>query len=298
MFTSTTSSEHHYSNSIGIRPLLPTKWKFNNNNIEVAPNCPRCASSNTKFCYYNNYSLSQPRYFCKGCRRYWTKGGSLRNVPVGGGCRKSRRSRRHPAPAGPSPAHGSPSNAGGACIDMAAVFAKYVNQNLENVDESSAFSPGASTGSSSDNVQASSTFDVDNDSQFEDINDNNNNNNNFNNNNNTSRFVGDDQMQQAAVPQMSTCHDVSGQQFVYGDCSGFELQLQQGVLCDELSPDILWSEGTTLPNLGFQQQPMVQVEDCGLFAADDYDQLRISANLVSDNWGSFDLSAYDFYSTP
>ncbi|CAI9118037.1 OLC1v1019540C1 [Oldenlandia corymbosa var. corymbosa] len=41
------------------------------------PNCPRCASSNTKFCYYNNYSLSQPRYFCKGCRRYWTKGGSF-----------------------------------------------------------------------------------------------------------------------------------------------------------------------------------------------------------------------------
>ncbi|KAK4600942.1 hypothetical protein RGQ29_010501 [Quercus rubra] len=60
-------------------------------NVEIAPNCPRCASSNTKFCYYNNYSLSQPRYFCKGCRRYWTRGGSLRNVPVGGGCRKNRR---------------------------------------------------------------------------------------------------------------------------------------------------------------------------------------------------------------
>ncbi|GMH05455.1 hypothetical protein Nepgr_007295 [Nepenthes gracilis] len=53
--------------------------------------CPRCNSSNTKFCYYNNYSLSQPRYFCKGCRRYWTQGGTLRNVPVGGGCRKSKR---------------------------------------------------------------------------------------------------------------------------------------------------------------------------------------------------------------
>jgi hypothetical protein len=59
-------------------------------NVEVAPSCPRCDSPNTKFCYYNNYSLSQPRYFCKGCRRYWTKGGSLRNVPVGGGCRKNR----------------------------------------------------------------------------------------------------------------------------------------------------------------------------------------------------------------
>lgn len=53
--------------------------------------CPRCDSPNTKFCYYNNYSLSQPRYFCKTCRRYWTQGGTLRNVPVGGGCRKGKR---------------------------------------------------------------------------------------------------------------------------------------------------------------------------------------------------------------
>ncbi|RRT46985.1 hypothetical protein B296_00054048 [Ensete ventricosum] len=59
---------------------------------EEALKCPRCASTNTKFCYYNNYSLSQPRYFCKGCRRYWTRGGSLRNVPVGGGGRKNKRS--------------------------------------------------------------------------------------------------------------------------------------------------------------------------------------------------------------
>ncbi|PIN01316.1 hypothetical protein CDL12_26174 [Handroanthus impetiginosus] len=55
--------------------------------------CPRCDSSNTKFCYYNNYSLSQPRYFCKSCRRYWTHGGTLRNVPIGGGSRKSKRSK-------------------------------------------------------------------------------------------------------------------------------------------------------------------------------------------------------------
>ncbi|EAZ28686.1 hypothetical protein OsJ_12699 [Oryza sativa Japonica Group] len=58
---------------------------------EQAPlRCPRCNSSNTKFCYYNNYNLTQPRHFCKTCRRYWTKGGALRNVPIGGGCRKPR----------------------------------------------------------------------------------------------------------------------------------------------------------------------------------------------------------------
>ncbi|KAI3796823.1 hypothetical protein L1987_39509 [Smallanthus sonchifolius] len=45
------------------------------------PNCPRCYSGNTKFCYYNNYSVSQPRYICKDCRRYWTHGGVIRNIP-------------------------------------------------------------------------------------------------------------------------------------------------------------------------------------------------------------------------
>ncbi|KAI8573744.1 hypothetical protein RHMOL_Rhmol01G0300100 [Rhododendron molle] len=59
---------------------------------EQALKCPRCDSTNTKFCYYNNYSLTQPRYFCKSCKRYWTQGGTLRNVPVGGGCRKTKRS--------------------------------------------------------------------------------------------------------------------------------------------------------------------------------------------------------------
>ncbi|WOL15013.1 dof zinc finger protein DOF5.1-like isoform X1 [Canna indica] len=55
--------------------------------------CPRCDSPNTKFCYFNNYSLSQPRHFCKTCRRYWTRGGALRNVPVGGGCRRNKRNK-------------------------------------------------------------------------------------------------------------------------------------------------------------------------------------------------------------
>lgn len=27
--------------------------------------CPRCGGSDTKFCYYNNYNVSQPRYYCK-----------------------------------------------------------------------------------------------------------------------------------------------------------------------------------------------------------------------------------------
>ncbi|OEL34155.1 Dof zinc finger protein DOF1.2 [Dichanthelium oligosanthes] len=130
---------------------------------ETAPNCPRCDSPNTKFCYYNNYSLSQPRYFCKGCRRYWTKGGSLRNVPVGGGCRKNRRGKssvrsaaesissgrdaafghRFPGPVRPDLVLegmvGNPANPGqlaipdvpaaadGSTIDLAMLYAKFLN---------------------------------------------------------------------------------------------------------------------------------------------------------------------------
>uniref|UniRef100_A0A1D1Z3H6 Dof zinc finger protein n=1 Tax=Anthurium amnicola TaxID=1678845 RepID=A0A1D1Z3H6_9ARAE len=95
---------------------------------EAGLNCPRCDSTNTKFCYFNNYSLSQPRHFCKTCRRYWTRGGALRNVPVGGGCRRNKRSKsstggsksssattdRHPGGSGSSTA----SSAGGGAIPL------------------------------------------------------------------------------------------------------------------------------------------------------------------------------------
>lgn len=116
--------------------------------VEICPACPRCGSSNTKFCYYNNYSLTQPRYFCKGCRRYWTKGGSLRNVPVGGGCRKTRRSKavriaRHgvssrfinsgdsrgaPNCNNSSMPESSNSRPSSSSIDLAVVYANFLNQ--------------------------------------------------------------------------------------------------------------------------------------------------------------------------
>uniref|UniRef100_A0A0E0DL25 Dof zinc finger protein n=1 Tax=Oryza meridionalis TaxID=40149 RepID=A0A0E0DL25_9ORYZ len=74
--------------------------------------CPRCDSTNTKFCYFNNYSLSQPRHFCKTCRRYWTRGGALRNVPVGGGCRRNKRTKSSKSSSSTSAA-GSASATGG-----------------------------------------------------------------------------------------------------------------------------------------------------------------------------------------
>ncbi|GAB4861154.1 hypothetical protein Ancab_036311 [Ancistrocladus abbreviatus] len=121
---------------------MDRRWKAN---IEVAPNCPRCASTNTKFCYYNNYSLSQPRYFCKGCRRYWTKGGSLRNVPVGGSCRKRRRAKSSAKMTTTSMSSNSyssststsgddkSSSSNGMDIDLASVFAKFLNYNTTTI---------------------------------------------------------------------------------------------------------------------------------------------------------------------
>ncbi|OEL13051.1 Dof zinc finger protein DOF3.4 [Dichanthelium oligosanthes] len=73
--------------------------------------CPRCESVNTKFCYYNNYNLSQPRHFCRACRRYWTRGGALRNVPVGGNTRKATPVARRKRTGGAPPAPASPTAA-------------------------------------------------------------------------------------------------------------------------------------------------------------------------------------------
>lgn len=57
--------------------------------------CPRCESMDTKFCYFNNYNVNQPRHLCRKCQRYWTAGGSLRKVPVGAGRRKSKHAASH-----------------------------------------------------------------------------------------------------------------------------------------------------------------------------------------------------------
>ncbi|MBA0847637.1 hypothetical protein Goshw_020822, partial [Gossypium schwendimanii] len=40
-----------------------------------------------------NIPVPEPRHLCKTCKRYWTRGGALRNVPVGGGCHRNKRSK-------------------------------------------------------------------------------------------------------------------------------------------------------------------------------------------------------------
>ncbi|PSC75454.1 dof-like transcription factor isoform A [Micractinium conductrix] len=79
------------------------------------PPCPRCASLDTKFCYFNNYNIKQPRYLCKACQRYWTVGGALREVAPGAGKRKFKSGKAGNAAAGAAPA-GSP-----AVLPMGAV---------------------------------------------------------------------------------------------------------------------------------------------------------------------------------
>ncbi|XP_048565524.1 uncharacterized protein LOC125545570 isoform X3 [Triticum urartu] len=77
--------------------------------------CPRCDSTNTKFCYFNNYSLTQPRHFCHACRRYWTRGGALRNVASCHAKRSAKRSAKRcaksKASAGEPAATATPSSA-------------------------------------------------------------------------------------------------------------------------------------------------------------------------------------------
>ncbi|GJN24057.1 hypothetical protein PR202_gb11768 [Eleusine coracana subsp. coracana] len=92
--TAATAAEMAY-----LHHLQQTAAEANNNSnnnsggggAQRGEQCPRCASHDTKFCYYNNYNTSQPRHFCRACRRYWTLGGSLRNVPIGGSTRKRPR---------------------------------------------------------------------------------------------------------------------------------------------------------------------------------------------------------------
>jgi hypothetical protein len=86
------------------------------NNQQQQLECPRCKSGNTKFCYYNNYSTTQPRHFCRACRRYWTHGGTLRNVPVGGACRRGGAGNKRRRPGSPS---SSASSTSAACTEDA-----------------------------------------------------------------------------------------------------------------------------------------------------------------------------------
>eukprot|EP00892_Ulva_mutabilis_P007366 jgi/Ulvmu1/5000/UM021_0017.1 len=100
----------HSGSSKANRPKLPRPEG-------PPPQCPRCNADtiNTKFCYYNNYNINQPRYYCKACQRHWTDGGTLRKVETGAGKRNSRRQRSHSAAGGDAVANSkAPKTRGGS----------------------------------------------------------------------------------------------------------------------------------------------------------------------------------------
>ncbi|KAE8731826.1 15-cis-zeta-carotene isomerase [Hibiscus syriacus] len=232
---------------------MERKWK---SNVEIAPNCPRCASPNTKFCYYNNYSLSQPRYFCKGCRRYWTKGGSLRNVPVGGGCRKrqqgksmresvEKRGRVSMSCKNSSSSFSNEDSGNRPDIDLAVVFAKFLNQN--------------------------SSFD-----QPE-----------LNEDNNSSM--------ECQKPDVHSIQEPNRLREMpeTDEIEAFGLQSLLAAEDQVVLPDGLWTDhdvAATTPDFAWQMQ---QLES---FPVDD--QLKVSANLMNEDWGSFDLSGFGIFSKP
>ncbi|KAI4307164.1 hypothetical protein L6164_030381 [Bauhinia variegata] len=283
-------------------PAAPTplpmdrRWKPN---IELAPSCPRCASSNTKFCYYNNYSLSQPRYFCKGCRRYWTKGGSLRNVPVGGGTRKNRRGKavRHPQNhtrsfAGNSGSEDKESVADKpnreACdIDMALVFAKFLNQNHASAQE-------LDNGSSSSNsLTPESVESTEHDVVLVESQ------NHF------------DHYPMAIAEELLPQQDQTRIQNFGGDeLNGIEMQGLLDVGCgDEVAHDVFWSDHATTSSLANWQSPTptMQVQDLDYsLPFHEYDEVlqlpftSSSINQVNDgsSWSSFDLSTLEVFARP
>ncbi|WOG97173.1 hypothetical protein DCAR_0416513 [Daucus carota subsp. sativus] len=250
-------------------PLVMDRSWNKSSQAEIAPNCPRCASPNTKFCYYNNYSLSQPRYFCKGCRRYWTKGGSLRNVPVGGGCRKYRRSRTKQS--GTSLAHTTVNPDGlttrstttegdeePANIDLAAVYANYLNQNSgsqNNVGADQDVSSGASCASYDFPIQNSDNMVM----EFEKSLD----------------LLEETQLHDDLYQDISIGDD-NYQDFVAQTPNAFEL------LDDNLQEEVTWMNAGTFPN--FMWESGMQWQEPGSFPHQD--QLQNSANLINQNWSS------------
>lgn len=255
-----------------------SRWKPS---VEVAPNCPRCASTNTKFCYYNNYSLSQPRYFCKGCRRYWTKGGSLRNVPVGGGCRKNRRGKSSSSSRLQHQSHqrafscentesssvgddAQQNNNVSRDIDMALVFAKFLNPKPTTGEDNNG-SP------SSNNYLTPESVEIENDA------------------------VVQSQNKASSDPVIVESENLS-----LGEID--ELERLLGVCGDE---DGLWSDATLSSSVTWEP-PLKELEYSMPLNEDDDDAqllpiITSASTMISDscwsNWSSFDLSTMEAFSS-
>ncbi|KAI9200435.1 hypothetical protein LWI28_007881 [Acer negundo] len=290
-------TDHQMYHNCPVQPLSTTMERNWKTNLEIAPNCPRCASPNTKFCYYNNYSLSQPRYFCKGCRRYWTKGGSLRNVPVGGGCRKNRRARSARLSQNGRVLDNSSKNfddqissdsdsvvqsgggTNGPDIDLAVVFANFVKddscrdfqQSVEFVTHDTGSVIEMSNSLTPDSVQSDAMVECQ-----------------------KPRSSGTNLHQVFDTKQQEDGDRIKD--LLENDMNAFGLQTW---LNDEAVQDVLSTDSSAAALTNFTWQPMLQFHDLDFFPEEhEYDQLNTSASLIADNWTSFDLSGFEIYSRP
>ncbi|OMO68583.1 Zinc finger, Dof-type [Corchorus olitorius] len=292
--------------------VMERGWKPS---VEISPNCPRCGSSNTKFCYYNNYSLTQPRYFCKGCRRYWTKGGSLRNVPVGGGCRKNRRGKslRLPIsnhhvkglacneipsdPMGHSYGNNKVMNnnassaesdsSSGSHIDLALVYANFLNQQPENnksglevpeLPSPTEFDPSLEFSSlSNSNMDSSIQLPEDQNGLMgcltrSDLSTENN------------HLSSNDQIYYSGLESVQKHQDRS----VLHETSNYPLL--PPLPGDELSQEILWSNSNSHSSVVMSQALQATVQE-PVLGPETHDP-----NLLFGNWSPFDLSSDDTFS--
>ncbi|KAE8701811.1 15-cis-zeta-carotene isomerase [Hibiscus syriacus] len=245
------------------------KWK---SIVERAPNCPSCASANTKFCYYNNYSLSQPRLDKNGGQvqvsiNYSKNSSSLRyheEQMIGISSSSDGDSAIQPAPS----------------IDLAVIFSQFLNQSTSLHQPEILTQAWPNEGTDPRGVLEQDT-NIQNDSSME-------------------------------CPELPVVHpslesyllqempqvmqhlkedDSSVEGFVETDeMNAFGLQ---NLLAEEMVQDVFWSNpAANTPS--FEYQPMVQLQQWECFPVDD--RLTNSANFMAENWSVFDFSGFELFS--
>lgn len=192
----------------------------------------------------------------------------MRNVPVGGGCRKYRRSRTKQSVAratlnpdgfttgsstSPIDVVEEPGN-----IDLAAVYANYLNQNSgsrTNVVTDQDVSSGASCASFDFPVHNSENMAMELEKSLD--------------------LLEETQLQDDLYQDISI-GDANYQDFVAQTPNAFEL------LDENLQEEVTWMNAGTFPD--FMWESGVQWQELGSFPQEDH--MKNSANLINQNWSS------------
>lgn len=204
-------------------------------------------------------------------------------MPVGGGCRKSRRSRSNKNGSsqhglGPRPTLDSSSESsqesGGPNIDLAVVFAKFLNQDDNNAShEEINVEPITNTPSeASHDSLTSSSYGFENgfetlDQEFQ-----------------RTEGLG---LASSDHKQLSLEEDHQGiQGFISPELASF----------DDIIEDVFWSDESNLSNFTWQPVAQLQDFDSPLLPVD---QFKGSTNQLScDNWSYFDTTGFEVFSKP